>query len=135
MLTNADLTIFNQFPDRQSKKMVYVPHYIDAVWFHTDQKTDIVDGGLTSKDVHKIRIPYEKCGKWLPENEFKVQEPTSENWTVQNGDLFLVGKWTGGTVSGIAELKKQADGIVGEVLSHSKNFFGGSKHIRIGGGA
>lgn len=36
MLTNADLTIFNQFPDRQSKKMVYVPHYIDAVWFHTD---------------------------------------------------------------------------------------------------
>ena len=56
MLTNTEFTIFNQFPDRQSKKMVYVPHYIDAVWFHTDQKTDIVDGGLTSKDVHKIQI-------------------------------------------------------------------------------
>ena len=135
MITNTELTIFNRYPDRQSKKMVYVPHYIDAVWFHTDQKTDIVDGGLTSKDVYKIRIPYEKCEKWLPENGFKAQESTSENWTVQNGDLFMVGRWTGGAVSGIAELKKQVDGIVGEVLSHSENFFGGSKHIRIGGGA
>ena len=78
MITNTDLTILNRYPDRQSKKMVYVPHYIDAVWFHTDQKTDIVDGGLTSKDVYKIRIPYEKCEKWLPENGFKAQESTGK---------------------------------------------------------
>ena len=70
--------------------MVYVPHYIDADRFHTDQKTDIVDGGLTSKDVHKIRIPYEKCGKWLPENEFKVQEPTSETGRCRMGICSLL---------------------------------------------
>ncbi len=135
MLTNAAITIFNQFPDRQLKKTMYVPHYIDEVWFHTDQKTDVSDGGMTSNDAYKIRIPYEKCENWIPESEFKVREPISEKWTVQNGDLFLVGKWNGGMVSGITELKKQADGIVGKVLSHSENFFGGSKHIRIGGGA
>lgn len=38
MLTNTGITIFNAFSDKKSKKIVYVPHYIDAVWFHADQK-------------------------------------------------------------------------------------------------
>ena len=42
MLTNTGITIFNAFSDKKSKKIVYVPHYIDAVWFHADQKTEIV---------------------------------------------------------------------------------------------
>ena len=44
MLTNTGITIFNAFSDKKSKKIVYVPHYIDAVWFHADQKTEIVNG-------------------------------------------------------------------------------------------
>ena len=43
--------------------------------------------------------------------------------------------WGGGVVSGIDEIKKEFSGIVGKVLSHSENFFGASKHIRIGGGS
>ena len=103
MLTNTDLTIFNQFPDRQSKKMVYVPHYIDAVWFHTDQKTDIVDGGLTSKDVHKIRIPYEKCGKWMPENEFKVQDGELDGAEWGSVPYWKMDRWNGQWNRGIEE--------------------------------
>lgn len=135
MLTNADITIFNAFPDKKSKKIVYVPHYIDAVWFHEDQKTEIVKGGRSSADVYKIRIPYEKCENWIPASEFQKKNIVSGEWTVQNGDFFMTGKWTGGNVSGIDEIRKNASDIVGKVLNYSKNFFGGSKHIRIGGGS
>lgn len=135
MLTNTDITIFNMFPDRQSKKLVYIPYYIGAVWFHTDQKSDIENGGLKSADVYKIRIPYEQCKNWIPGDEFRKKENVSDQWTVQNGDFFVIGKWTGTYVSGIEEIRRCTSGISGKVLSHSENFHGGSKHIRIGGGA
>ena len=35
----------------------------------------------------------------------------------------------------IEDIKKEFSGIIGKVLSHSENFFGSQKHIRIGGGA
>lgn len=135
MLTNTGITIFNAFSDKKSKKIVYVPHYIDAVWFHADQKTEIVNGGLNSADAYKIRIPYEKCENWISASEFRKSSGVSGKWTVQNGDFFMIGRWTGENVSGIDEIRKNAVGIVGKVLNHSENFFGGSKHIRIGGGS
>lgn len=135
MLVNASLTIFNRFPDGRSRKFVYVPHYIPNVWFHTDQKVSVGDGGLKSADVYRIRIPYSECEDWLPPNDFADLTDPEGKWTVQNGDFFIVGEWTGNKVSGIEEIKKEFAGVVGRINSHSENFFGSSKHIRIGGGA
>ena len=136
MLTNAAITIFNCFPDRETKKIVYVPHYIEHVWFHTNQKTSVVEGGLSSADEYLIRIPYSECSDWLPPSDFNELADTGEKWTVQNNDCFITGEGPGAeNVSGIAEIKKEFSGEVGKVLSHSENFFGSSKHIRIGGGA
>lgn len=135
MLTNTDITIFNLFPDKQSKKLVYIPHYIDAVWFHADPKNEIVNGGLKSADIYKIRIPYEQCKTWIPEEEFQKKDSVAHKWTVQNGDFFMTGRWTGKNVSGIEEIRKNATGIVGKVLNHSENFYGEAKHIRVGGGS
>ena len=136
MLTNAEITIFNRFPDKDSKKFVYIPHYISKVWFHTDQKTSVTAGGMVSADTYKIRIPYEECNEWVPPSEFMISSEPYGRWTVQNGDLFIVGRWCGSTeVEGIEEIKKELSGVVGKVLSHSENFFGSTKHIRIGGGA
>lgn len=135
MLTNTDITIFNAFPDKKSKKIVYVPHHIDAVWFHKEKKTEIVNGGLKSADIYKMRIPYEQCKTWIAEGEFQKKDGIAHEWTIQNGDFFMIGRWTGGNVSGIEEIRENATGIVGKVLNHSENFFGGSKHIRIGGGS
>lgn len=98
-------------------------------------KTEIVNGGLNSADAYKIRIPYEKCENWISASEFRKSSGVSGKWTVQNGDFFMIGRWTGENVSGIDEIRKNAVGIVGKVLNHSENFFGGSKHIRIGGGS
>lgn len=135
MITNAVLTIFNQFPDRENKKMIFVPHKLDSVWFYTNQKSSVGTDGLSSADEYKIRVPYSICSDWLPPNDYRGLTDPSNNWTVQNGDLFIVGEWAGGNVSGIAELKKSFFGVVGTVLSHSENFYGSSKHIRIGGGS
>lgn len=136
MLTNAEITIFNRFPDKATKKFVYLPHHIPAVWFHTDQKTSVTTGGMVSADAYQIRIPYEECSGWIPPEGFAKSTTPLAEWTVQNGDLFIVGRWSGSSaVSGIEEIKKEFSGVVGKVLSHSENFFGSSKHIRIGGGA
>lgn len=134
MLTNAVITIFNGFPDRALKKMIYVPHVLENVWFHINQKSTAGEKGLVSADEYKIRIPY-PCEGWIPEADFKRLDEPGEHWTVQNGDLFLVGVWEGGKVSKIEDIKKEFSGVVGTVCSHSENFFGSSKHIRIGGGS
>lgn len=135
MKTNAVLTIFNQFPDRQAARIVFIPHVIDSVWFHTNQKSNVGTNGLSSADEYKIRIPYNLCDDWLPPEDFRELADSGGRWTVQNGDLFIVGEWAGGNISGIAELKKNFFGVVGTILSHSENFYGTSKHIRIGGGS
>ena len=136
MVTNATITIFNRIPDKVSKKFVYVPHVIQRVWLHTKQKSSAGENGLKSADEYQIRIPYSECENWLPSDEFLKSETPSQNWTVQNGDLFIVGIWNGADcVSGINEIEKEFSGVVGEILSHSENFFGSSKHIRIGGGS
>ena len=41
MLTNAKITIFNQWPDRERRKMVFIPRVIHKAWFHTNQKSTV----------------------------------------------------------------------------------------------
>lgn len=135
MLTNAVITIFSRFPNRASRSFNYIPHVIKKAWFYTNQKSSVGDKGFLSADEYKIRIPYEECGEWLPENDFKELASPGGHWTVQNGDFFLVGEWNKGEVEGIGDIKKEFSGTVGKILSHSENFFGSSKHIRIGGGS
>lgn len=134
MLTNASITIFNKFPDQKSRKFIYVPHYIEHVWFHKDQKVSVASGGMTSADAVKVRIPVSECAKWVDEAVFVDLIEPGESWTVQDKDFFILGEWTGGPVSDLAELKNGYPGEVWTILSHSENFFGSSQHIRIGGG-
>lgn len=134
MLTNATITIFNKFPDRENRRFVYVPHVLKDVWFHTDQKTAVADAGLVSADSYRIRIPH-PCVGWVSENYYVNQGSPDGIWTVQNGDFFLVGEWDDGNVSGIKDIQDRFHGIVGTVLSHSEIFFGTAPHIRIGGGS
>ena len=134
MLTNASITIFNKFPDQKSRKFIYIPHYIEHVWFHKDQKISVASGGMTSADAVKVRIPVSECAQWVDEAAFVDLIEPGESWTVQDKDFFILGEWTGGPVSDLAELKNGYPGEVWTILSHSENFFGSSQHIRIGGG-
>ena len=134
MLTNASITIFNKFPDQKSRKFIYVPHYIEHVWFHKDQKINVESGSMISADVVKVRIPVSECEDWIEETAFVELTEPGESWTVQDKDFFVLGEWTGGPVSDLSEVKKEYPGKVWAILSYSENFFGSSQHIRIGGG-
>ncbi|HJD35635.1 MAG TPA: hypothetical protein IAA00_01650 [Candidatus Blautia ornithocaccae] len=133
MITNTDITIFNQFADRNLKKIVYVPHYIKEAWFHSSAKTAVEQGGLSAASEYKLRIPFPQDG-WLPSNDFRDLAEPGDNWTVQEDDFFIIGKWEEGSVEGIEEIRKKFLGVSGIILNHSENFFGSSPHIRIGGG-
>ena len=134
MLTNASITIFNKFPDQKSRKFIYVPHYIEQVWFHKDQKISVASGGMKSADAVNVRIPVSECENWVDDAAFADLIEPGESWTVQDKDFFILGEWTGGLVSDLSELKSGYPGEVWTILSHSENFFGSSQHIRIGGG-
>ena len=104
MLTNAVITFFNRYPDKEQKKMVYLPHRIDRAWYHISRKTTPSQGGLISSDEHMLRIPFDQCADWKPADQFATgQKGTC--WTVQNGDLFIQGEWCGGEVMGIDDPK------------------------------
>lgn len=130
MITNADMTIYNRVPDKKNKCFVYKAHYIPAVSFYTDQK--VITGGteVKSADIYKIRIPAESLGGYLPPDEF-ARDPDA-GWSVENEDLFVIGKH--GDITGIADLAK-LHRPYGKVNSWSDNRRGGQLHIRIGGSA
>ena len=133
MLTNATITIFNRFSDRNLKKYLFRPCVLPDVWFHAGRKVTAEQGGLTSANEYKIRIPFPRDG-WLAPMDFQELANPDGRWTIQKGDLFLVGEWCNGPVDSLAELRKQYAGTIGIVLNYSENFFGSSQHIRIGGG-
>ena len=85
MFTNAVITIFNRFPNREEKKIIYVPHVISHAWFHTNQKSSVGDRGLLSADEYNIRIPYEECKQWLQENDFKELANTKDTGLYRMG--------------------------------------------------
>lgn len=64
MITNAEITIFNRFSDEESKKFIYIPHYVAPVWFYRNQKISVVDGGMISAEAFQIRIPRRVCEGW-----------------------------------------------------------------------
>lgn len=134
MITNATITIFNRFPDRENRELVYIPHVIPEVWFHAAEKITADQGGLTSNPVYKIRIPFPQNG-WISPEEYLNQESPGTSWTVKDKEFFIVGIWPGEErVKGIEDIKRQFSGTVGVILNYSENFFGSSKHIRIEGG-
>lgn len=130
MITNADMTIYNQVPNKEKKCHEWRAHYIPAVSFYTDQKASFGDAKEKREDIYKIRIP-EECLK-----EFKTPEEFHKapdgGWTVDKDSLFILGRH--GEITGIQDLEK-IHRPYGIVRSWSDNRRGGLPHIRIGGTA
>ena len=61
MLTNAEIVIFNQFPDREKKRMIYVPHKVPKVWLYKDQKVTVGEHGLKSAEIGRASCRERVC--------------------------------------------------------------------------
>ena len=135
MLTNADITIYNRKANPSTGRMEYCATVVMGVWWHTDQKVQILaaDKGLSSADEYKIRIPMQgRDGYLLPEKYAALPYGDhTEYWTIENGDIFLKGIHKE-KIEKPSDLSKKGF-LIGTVASHSENFTGLCPHIRIGG--
>lgn len=131
MTTNCNLTIYNRKINPDTRKYEYSRTFLEAVHWHTDQKTNVGDKGLVSADAIKVRIPMEDRKGYIPPEQYKALEfgAHRDHWTIENGDLIIHGE-------AIEEIEKESDivrlGAV-KVVSHSENMTGTAPHIRIGG--
>lgn len=133
MITNADITIYNQKSDPVTKLTEYVRTQIRNVHWYTDQKTSVDQSGVHSADIYKIRIPEESVTdrKFLDYSEWKQSEETDGYWTIQNDDLVVRGLVDDDIRQASDLLNKYP--YVARVNSFSDNRRGNNPHFRIGG--
>lgn len=133
MITNADITIYNQKSNPVTKLTEYVRTQIRNVHWYTDQKTSVDQSGVHSADIYKIRIPEESVTdrEFLDHSEWKQSEDTDGYWTIQNDDLVVRGLVDDDIRQASDLLNKYP--YVARVNSFSDNRRGNNPHFRIGG--
>ena len=135
MITNSDMTIYNQKINPETKLTEYVRTQITGIHWYMEQKTSVDDKGLHSKDIYKIRIP-EAAGtgtkRYVTPEQYQAMEDVSGVWTIQNGDVFVKGL-VNDSIKKASDIFSKYPECSGRVFSWSDNRFGGLSHWRIGG--
>ena len=134
MITNADITIYNHYYDKETRLDKWHRTIIYGVHFYVDHKVSVGDNGLNSADVYKIRIPGDaRCmDQYILEDDWTSRGCDILGcWTLQNDDLAVLGVCS-------VDIEKPADlKLMGKkyckITSWSDNRFGGLPHRRIGG--
>lgn len=130
MITNADITLYNHYYDKDTRLDKWHRTVIRGVHFYVDHKVSVGDNGLNSADVYKIRIPEDADyqGAYVSEDEWiALGQNVSGKWTLQSDDLVVLGECDL-DIDRPAQLKRYC-----KVTSWSDNRFGGLPHWRIGG--
>ena len=72
MITNADITLYNHYLDRDTRLDNWHRAIIRGVHFYVDHKVSVGDNGVNSADIYKIRIPEdaEFSGQYISEDEW-----------------------------------------------------------------
>ena len=131
MLTNADITVCNSYLNPDTRIREWHRAFIKGVRFYADNKVNLTDGGLSSADVYKVRIPVTANfgdSKYVPPNEYTG---AADTWTLKNDDYVSRGEL-------LTDIEKPADlqtlsGQYFKITSWADNRSGGLKHWRIGG--
>ena len=134
MITNADITLYNHYLDKDTRLDNWKRTIIRGVHFYVDHKVSVGDNGVNSADIYKIRIPEdaEYGGQYISEDEWLERGCCiGSYWTLQNDDIVVLGEC-------YLDIEKPADLKVKgkrycKITSWSDNRFGGLPHWRIGG--
>lgn len=134
MITNADITLYNHYYDKDTRLDKWKKTVIRGVHFYVDHKVSVGDNGVNSADIYKIRIPVgaDIQGEYLSEDDWRAcGENVMGRWTLQNDDIVVLGECDM-NIDRPAQLK-EAGRRYCKVTSWSDNRFGGLPHWRIGG--
>jgi hypothetical protein len=96
MLTNADITIFNKWYNRETRLDEWKRTQIRGVEWYGGQAVSVSDKGLNSANTYTVRIPVTSApqGKQfvLPEIYAAAESGDLAGlWTLQNGDIVVRG--------------------------------------------
>lgn len=134
MITNADITLYNHYYDKDTRLDKWHRTVIRGVHFYVDHKVSVGDNGVNSADVYKIRIPEDADyqGAYVSEDEWiALGLNVAGKWTLQSDDLVVLGECDM-DIDRPAHLKEAGKRYC-KVTSWSDNRFGGLPHWRIGG--
>ena len=134
MITNADITLYNHYYDKDTRLDKWKKTVIHGVHFYVDHKVSVGDNGVNSADIYKIRIPVDADiqGEYLSEDDWIARrENVMGRWTLQSDDIVVLGECDM-NIDRPAQLK-EAGRRYCKVTSWSDNRFGGLPHWRIGG--
>lgn len=134
MITNADITLYNHYYDKDTRLDKWKKTVIHGVHFYVDHKVSVGDNGVNSADIYKIRIPVDADiqGEYLSEDDWIARgENVMGRWTLQSDDIVVLGECDM-NIDRPAQLK-EAGRRYCKITSWSDNRFGGLPHWRIGG--
>lgn len=134
MITNADITLYNHYYDKDTRLDKWKKTVIHGVHFYVDHKVSVGDNGVNSADIYKIRIPVDADiqGEYLSEDDWIARgENVMGRWTLQSDDIVVLGECDM-NIDRPAQLK-EAGRRYCKVTSWSDNRFGVLPHWRIGG--
>lgn len=132
MLTNADITLYNRYYNKNIRLDEYRRTVIRGVHFYVDNKVTVTTEGLRSADVYKVRIPVSADSGgavFVSARDYKGEWGT---WTLQADDYIVRGVLET-EIERPAELHKEAEQVF-RITSWSDNRFGSLPHWRVGGG-
>lgn len=134
MITNADITIYNRYYDKNTRLDKWHRTIIHGVHFYADHKVSVGDNGLNSADVYKIRIPVDAdfLDEYVPEDDWTSRGcDILGKWTLRNDDIVVLGECYL-NIERPAQLQEAGKRYC-KITSWSDNRFGGLPHWRIGG--
>lgn len=129
---NRTITLYSKRYEPESKKTLWIRTVISgASWCGCQRIT--AGETLTSNDGYSIRVPVENLPKgFLPKQEFLAQEDHNGYWTVQNGDVVLLGVGPEPT-GGITEITKRFSDCFTVTAVHTDNLQRRLSHLRLEG--
>lgn len=131
MLTNADITVYNEYYDKENRQEMYRRTVIYGVWFYAKNQVSLTVDGMKGANSYTVRIPVtanQDGSRYVPAHAYTGEEGT---WTLKNGDYVALGALDQEIVRP-AQLYSEADQVF-RITSWSDNRFGGLQHWRVGG--
>ena len=126
------ITVYSQRYNPSTRKTSWAKTVIHGCSWYGYQAVSSGEG-LQSRDQYSVRIPKEHLpAGWLPKDAFLALEDPAEHWTVQNGDVVLLGE--GPDVDdGITQITRQFTDCFTVTAVHCDNLTRRLPHLRLEG--
>lgn len=129
---NQTITLYSQRYDQETRQTSWTRTIIPgASWYGCQRVTP--GEGLKSDDSYSVRVPAEHLpAGFLPRQEYLALEEKTGHWTIQNGDVVVLG--TGPELAGgVTNITKQFSDCFTVTAVHTDNLLRPLPHLRLEG--